>query len=155
VTNGSVPNSNTTTLSSAGTYYFWAVYSGDANNVGTTSGCNTEIVVVDQNSSQISTAQSLIPNDSATLSGVTGTAGGTITFKLFSPSDATCAGTPEYSQTVTVDVAANGLTYSTTNSSFVASAEGAWRWLVSYSGDTDNTGSTSACGVENFVCDNS
>ena len=151
VTNGSIPNSSNYAFTSAGTYYFWAEYSGDANNTGDTSGCDTEIVVVNQNQASLSTAQHLIPNDDATLSGVTSDAGGTITFDLYDPSDATCSGAPAYTETVNVNGSG---TYSTTNASFVASDEGTWRWLVSYSGDANNTGATSACGVENFTIDN-
>jgi hypothetical protein len=151
VTNGSIPNSNTFTFSSAGTYYFWAVYSGDDNNNGATSGCDTEIVVVNQNQAALSTAQNLLPNDDATLSGVISNAGGTITFNLYDPSDATCSGTPAYTETVNVNGSG---TYSTTNTTFIASAEGTWRWLVSYSGDVNNAGATSACGVENFTITN-
>ena len=40
--------------------------------------------------------------------------------------------------------------YKTTNSTFVATAEGTWRWLVTYSGDKNNLGSVSTCGVEQF-----
>src|SRR3974390_3837916 len=36
---GSVPNSSTVTFTSAGTYYWQAVYSGDANNNGASSPC--------------------------------------------------------------------------------------------------------------------
>jgi hypothetical protein len=151
VASGSVPNSDTYTFDSAGSYYFWAVYSGDPNNTGDTSGCDTEIVVVNQNQSALSTAQNLIPNDDATLSGVTSDAGGTITFSLFSPSDLTCAGTPAYTENVNVNGSG---TYSTTNTTFIASDEGTWRWLVSYSGDANNAGATSACGVENFTITN-
>jgi hypothetical protein len=99
----------------------------------------------------ISTAQNLRPNDDATISGATATAGGTITFNLYSPSDATCSGTPAYTQTV--NVSGNG-TYSTTNTTFLASAEGTWRWKVSYSGDANNDAATSACGVERFTIAN-
>lgn len=45
VTNGVVPNSNTyafTVQLGVGAYYFWAVYSGDASNEGTTSACGVE-----------------------------------------------------------------------------------------------------------------
>ena len=38
-TSGMVPNSNTVTFSSAGTYYWQAAYSGDANNNGASSPC--------------------------------------------------------------------------------------------------------------------
>src|SRR5207253_2679225 len=90
---GVVPPSNTFTFPSAGTFYFWAVYSGDNNNNGKTSGCSTETVVVDLNSPDATTAQNFLPNDSATLSGSTSSAGGTLTFSLFGPFDATCSGT--------------------------------------------------------------
>jgi hypothetical protein len=99
----------------------------------------------------MTTAQNLIPNDDANLSGATSTAGGTITFDLFIPGDTTCSGTPAYTQTV--NVSGPG-TYSTTNTNFIASMEGTWRWKVSYSGDSNNEASTSACGVEQFTIDN-
>lgn len=99
----------------------------------------------------ISTAQTIVPNDSATISGASGAAGGSVTFKLFAPTDATCSGTPAYSQTV--NVSGSG-TYSTTNTTFTASTQGTWRWMVAYTGDGDNTPSTSGCGVETFTIDN-
>ena len=70
---------------------------------------------------------------------------------LFGPLDPTCGGTPELTQPV--NVSGNG-TYSTTNTTFIASTEGTWRWLVAYSGDNNNTEVTSTCGVENFTIDN-
>ncbi len=151
VSNGNVPASGSLTFQSAGTYSFQAVYSGDGKNNGATSLCSSEQVVVNPNRSAISTAQNLLPNDAATISGVTSNAGGTVVFSLFSPSDATCAGTPIFTQTL--NVSGNG-TYKTTNTTFLASAEGTWRWLVVYSGDNNNVGSTSACGVESFTIAN-
>jgi len=152
VTNGVVPDSDPITFNSAGDYYWQAVYSGDANNNGDTSVCTSEHLVVNKNHPGISTAQHLIPNDDATITSATANAGGTITFKLFDPTDSTCAGTPAYTQTV--NVSGNG-TYSTTNTSFVASTVGTWRWLVVYSGDGNNDSATSACGVERFTIANS
>jgi hypothetical protein len=108
---------------------------------------------VNPNTPSIVTAQHLIPNDDATISGTTPNAGGTITFNLYSPGNATCAGPADFTQTV--PVSGNG-TYSTTNTgAFVASANGTWRWQVIYSGDADNVGTVSACGVENFTITNS
>ena len=46
VTDGSVPNSNDVTLTTPGTYYWRASYSGDANNEPATSGCTEEPLVV-------------------------------------------------------------------------------------------------------------
>ncbi len=152
VTNGVVPDSNPLSFDHAGTFYWQAVYSGDADNNGATSACTSEQLVVNPNTPSIVTAQHLIPNDEATISGTTPNAGGTITFNLYSPGDATCAGSPAFTQTVNV---AGGGTYSTTNTTFVASDEGTWRWQVTYSGDADNVGAASACGVEKFTIANS
>jgi hypothetical protein len=151
VTNGSVPDSNAVTFNNAGTFFWQAVYSGDPNNLGATSPCTSEKLVISPNSPAITTAQNLIPNDAATISGVTSNAGGTVTFNLFSPGDATCSGAPALTQQVTVN--GNG-TYKTTNSTFIASDTGEWRWQVIYSGDPNNNGTTSACGVENFTITN-
>jgi hypothetical protein len=151
VTNGNVPDSNPVTFTNAGTYYWQAVYSGDDRNSRATSDCTSEKLVVQPNSSAIKTAQHVIPNDEATLSGVTANAGGTITFRLYAPGDMSCSGTPAYTQQV--NVSGNG-TYQTTNSSFIASDSGEWRWLVVYSGDGNNQGNTSDCGVENFTITN-
>ena len=71
VTRGSVPNSGAVTFNSAGTYYWQAVYSGDNNNKGATSPCMSEILVVNPNTPAMSTAQNVIPNDTATISGAT------------------------------------------------------------------------------------
>ena len=150
VTNGVVPDSNAITFNTAGDYYWQAAYSGDANNSAATSVCTSEHLVVAKKSPAISTAPNLIPNDDATISGAL-TPTGTITFKLFAPADATCAGAAAYTQTVTVN--GNG-TYSTTNTSFVASTVGTWRWQVTYSGDANNNPATSACGVERFTLAN-
>jgi hypothetical protein len=151
VTNGVVPDSNAITFNNAGTFYWQAVYSGDANDNPATSVCTDEVLVVNPNTTGIATAQNVIPNDDATLSGATSNAGGTITFNLYSPSDATCSGAAALTQTV--NVSGNG-TYSTTNTTFIASQSGTWRWQVSYSGDNNNKSSVSACGVESFTITN-
>jgi len=152
VTNAIVPDSDAITFNNAGTFYWQAVYSGDADNNGASSVCTSEVLVVRPNDTSMTTAQNLLPNDNSTLSGATANAGGSITFNLYSPSDATCAGVPALTQTVAVS--GNG-TYATTNTTFFVSDEGTWRWLVTYTGDANNNGSTSACGVERFTIANS
>jgi hypothetical protein len=152
VTNGSVPDSDPVTFNSAGTFYWQASYSGDANNNPALSPCTSEVLVIGRNNPRGSTAQNLLPNDSGTITGATANAGGTITFKLFDPDDANCAGTPAFEQTV--NVSGNG-TYDTTNTTFLATAQGTWNWLVTYSGDGNNNGFSIACGVEHFSIANS
>jgi hypothetical protein len=156
VASGVVPASATVSFTSAGTYEFWAVYSGDGNNGTSTSTCGSETVVVSPNSNGISTNQSLVPNDSATLTSLTSGAGGTITFKLFPPSNSTCSTAPGAIAPVvdqTITVSGGTSLYTTTNSAAVT-AEGTYRWLVTYTGDANNGGATSACGVEIFTVDN-
>ena len=145
VTNGQVPDSNAVPFNNAGTFFWQAVYSGDANNLGATSPCTSEKLVISPNSPSMTTAQNVIPNDAATISGTTANAGGTVTFSLFSPGDANCSGTPALTQTLNVN--GNG-TYKTTNSAFIASDTGEWRWQVIYSGDANNNGTTLACGFD-------
>ena len=151
VAGGKVPDSSGVTFNKAGTFFWQAVYTGDANNNGATSACASEKLIINPNTPNMTTAQNLIPNDDATISGATSDASGTITFNLFNPADATCSGTPALTQQVTVN--GNG-TYKTTNSTFIASDTGEWRWQVIYTGDGNNVGTTSACGVENFTISN-
>jgi hypothetical protein len=151
VTNAVVPDSDAVTFITAGTFYWQAAYSGDANNNAATSACTSEQLVVTQNQPGLSTAQNLLPNDNATLTSATSNAAGTLTFALFGPTDTTCSGAAAFTQTVNVN--GNG-TYSTTNTTFFASDEGTWRWLISYSGDANNKPATSACGVEQFTIAN-
>jgi hypothetical protein len=154
VTGGIVPGSDAVTFNNAGTFFWQAVYSGDASNNGATSDCTSETLVVQPNTPGISTAQHLIPNDDATINGATSDAGGKITFSLYRPGDTTCSGPTAFTQQLTVS--GDG-TYKTTNNgadAFVASTEGTWRWQVTYSGDANNVGNTSACGVENFTITN-
>jgi hypothetical protein len=151
VTGGVVADSGSYTFATAGTYEFWAVYSGDDNNATSTSLCGSETVIVNPNISGISTAQRLVPNDTATLTGLTANAGGTITFTLYPPSNSNCdaAGDKVFSQEVTV---ASGS--ATTTNAAAVTAEGTYKWVVVYSGDVNNAGVTSACGTESFVLDN-
>ncbi|HUR23390.1 MAG TPA: hypothetical protein VMZ73_05920, partial [Acidimicrobiales bacterium] len=149
--------SSTYTPTTAGSYYWVASYGGDAKNNTATGTCGDtgETSVVNPGTSAISTAQTLLPNDSATLTGLTATAGGTVTFKLFAPGNATCSEVSPAAASYTQAVNVSGPnTYSTTNTTVNATTVGTWRWLVVYSGDTNNTSSTSACGVENFTITN-
>jgi len=88
-------------------------------------------------------------NDTATLSGGFEPTG-TILFELFPPADTTCAGTPVFSESVTVS--GNG-DYSTTTGYTVplAGPSGTYHWTASYSGDANNNAASSSCADEPVV----
>ena len=144
----------TTTVSQAGTYWWTAAYSGDANNLAVSSPCGQEQSVVEMASPSIVThstfgrASSAPVSDSATLSGVTATAGGTIVFTLFGPSATpACSGTPVFTSSP-VPVSGPG-TYGPVTATVTVA--GTYWWLTVYSGDANNRGVSSTCGDENSL----
>jgi parallel beta-helix repeat protein len=154
--------SGTTTGSSvptmAGNYEWVAVYSGDGNNNGVTSGYGSESETVSKVGPVINTT----PGGPVTLGGMvnlTDTAvlssgynpGGTITFYLFAPGT-TPNGTDSnnvYADTVTVN--GNG-TYTTSMGNdpggYAATKTGTYEWLAVYSGDGNNNGASDTFGSE-------
>lgn len=73
-------------------------------------------------------------------------AGGTLTFRLYGPSDPTCVAAPVFTSAA-IAVSGDGL-YS--SGSFTPSQVGTYHWIVSYTGDAPNTnGSTGVCGAAN------
>jgi uncharacterized protein (DUF2141 family) len=85
----------------------------------------------------------VVLNDSATLSGALSPTG-SITFKLFPPSDASCAGTPVYTQAV----ALNGATTVSTSPGYTSLVAGTYRWTATYPGDGQNAAASSGCTEE-------
>ncbi len=151
VTNGVVPDSNAISFASAGTYYWQAAYSGDANNASATSGCLTEILNVGKTTPTVSTTLSASSvtigtavHDSATLSGVTPTAGGTVTYSVYS--DSSCATLLLALGTQTV---ANGLVPNSDPVTF--DAAGAYYFQAAYSGDANNGAAASPCTSEQLT----
>ena len=134
----------------AGTYYWIASYSGDANNdsVSGTCGDANESSVVDKASPALATTPNLLPNDSAELTGGFGTLAGTLSFGLYGSAD--CTGEPLYEEDV--DVAGSG-TYVTTNTSVLIDADGTYSWKVSYTGDGNNKPAFSTCEAEQVRVD--
>jgi hypothetical protein len=78
-------------------------------------------------------------HDTATLSGASATAGGTITFKLY-PSNQCTAGSEVF--TNTQPVSGNG---SYTSGNYTTTAVGSFYWIASYSGDSNNNAVAGAC----------
>lgn len=148
VTNGVVPDSDALKFDTPGDFYWQAVYSGDAKNVGATSTCTDEHLVVNKAEAAVATVQKLRPQDSVTVSASAGgTPSGTVDFKLYDNS--TCTGTPVHTENA---VALTSGQASTNNTGFdvtVANA-GTFYWQVTYSGDSTHNGVTAACGAETF-----
>jgi hypothetical protein len=124
----------------AGTYHWVAVYSGSSpNTTGTThnAACtdSNESVVVTSVPSSMTTAQTWVPNDSATISAPAGSGNlaGTVSFALHA--NGNCSGTAIYTTTATV-AGASPQTVSTSNE-IAQPASGTFSWSVSY--DSTNT----------------
>jgi SdrD B-like domain len=149
--NGGYTTPNGASPVPAGTYYWVATYSGDANNEEASSGCAAEPVEVEKASPGITTAQKPSSGavgstfkDEAKLTGLFGTSvGGSISWKLYANSK--CEGTP-----VATDgpVSATGDgSYTTPNGASPVPA-GTYYWVSTYSGDANNAGATSGCAAE-------
>ena len=135
----------------AGTYLWVASYSGDPNNAPAASACGAagETLVVQPSQPTLSTHAS-IPGrigvhhpirtagqsiyDAATLEGGTAPTG-QVTFSLYGPNDATCAGPAIFTSATTVN--GNGIYNS---ERFTPTASGIYRWVAIYSGDANNHG---------------
>ena len=126
----------------AGTYEWTASYSGDANYKAVASPCNDtgEQSLVNRKSTTTPTGQKVVISDFAKPTGF-GTPTGTVTFSLFD--NATCTGTPIFTQTVAL---VNGLAHA--DDPTPLNANGTYKWVVTYNGDANNSPSTSACGTE-------
>jgi Putative Ig domain len=96
------------------------------------------------------TAGSTTLNDQVTISGLgqpvtSGSGAGTITANLYPPSNPSCSGSPEYTQTIT---ASSGNGAYTTSPGLTANAAGTWYWAASYGGDHNNVPVSSSCSSE-------
>ncbi len=142
VTNGVIPNSPIHSFNTAGTYSWNAIYSGDSNNNGATSGCEPLLVI--KASPTLTTtlsASSLIvgtsATDSSTLLGGFG-ATGTVSYSMFTNGACLSSGT------LTDSVTLNGGTVPSSRA-VMFNVTGGYSFQAAYSGDTNNNGVTSAC----------
>ena len=144
--------SNPFTTTAGGVYRWTADYSGDGVNAPISSPCNAanESVTITSNAPSLPTQASAggpvgtLVTDTATLTGLVNPLGGTITFRLFGPDDANCAGAPVFTDSEVVN--ANG---NHTSDPFATTAPGTYRWTAAYSGDANNAPVTSACNAPN------
>ena len=145
------------TPTQAGRYWWLATFNGDANNKVVSSTCGQGQSAADKVSPSIvttATATATLPaatvSDTATLTGVTATAGGTIVFSLFGRSPtAACTGTPVF--TATPNAVKGPGVYGP--ASTTVNAAGTYWWMATYSGDADNLAVSPACGDEHSVVD--
>ncbi len=133
------------------TYYWGAVYNGDANN-STVSTCGgiPEQIVIGKASPTISTVASPTTGtvgkaistlkDTATLSGAPIAPTGTVTFKFYSNNSCTTAVT---GVTGSGTVASSSASYTV---AWTPKAAGTYYWIASYAGDANNTAVASRCG---------
>ena len=159
VSGGVVPGSAGDVLNVPGTYYWTASYSGDKVNLGSSSSCGAEKVVVAATATTLTTSLTgagqtgtsiTVPAgtsvaDAATLSGANSAiATGTVRYSVYS--DSACTQPVAAAQTVTVSggvvPASAGVTLN---------APGTYYWTAAYGGDPSNGASSSACGAETVV----
>jgi hypothetical protein len=140
-------NSGDYITDTVGTFYWTAVYSGAVGVDGASTACGDagETSVVNPIQSGISTTQSVIPNDSAT---ITGGGTGSVHFRLYAGTTCPASGTALVDQTR--PIGAGGVA-ATNNTSIAVNANGTYSWLVEYPGDATHTSATSTCSTEHFA----
>jgi LPXTG-motif cell wall-anchored protein len=135
----------------AGGLRWVATYNGDANNNTVTGACGdvAETVVVSKASPTIATTASPevavggTVSDTATLSGLVAPLGGsTVTFNLYGPDNATCAGAPVFTSTVALTPGGTA-----TSAAYATVQAGMFRWVATYNGDANNNAVGDTCGV--------
>jgi hypothetical protein len=164
-TPGTLPVSSPVTLTSAGTYYWQASYSGDTNNAASKSTCGTsgEVETVQVTppppttvatslsgggkiGSSITVPTSTAVTDSATLSGTNAsTATGSITYDAYSNATCTTAVSTGTAKTITTPGTLP------VSSPVTLTSAGTYYWQASYSGDTNDAASKSTCGTSGEV----
>lgn len=137
-----------TILPVQGVYHFVASYSGDAVHApaGPTA-CGDPDQAVGFGSSSFAFSAEASPgapvggtiSDVATLA-TSSNPTGTITFSLFGPDALSCSGTPVF--TSVTPVTGNGIYRS---AGYRPTRSGSYRWLATYSGDTDDPQAITAC----------
>jgi hypothetical protein len=139
----------------AGELHWIATYNGDRNNAPVSGVCSdpSEISTVNRHRPSIATQATVSSqvgydiNDVATVTGLLRpTGGGTVTFVLYGPDDASCVTQPAAISTVPLVLDASGTSGTATAEPFVTSAPGTYRWIATYNGDDNNAPVSGTCG---------
>jgi uncharacterized repeat protein (TIGR01451 family)/LPXTG-motif cell wall-anchored protein len=140
----------------AGLYRWTAAYSGDANNAADAEPCNAPnenwnvepaVTTITTDTRTARGQDTKLPGtslvDTATLSGLTANAGGSVTFQLF---DETCT-TEIWSDTKSVVGPHPSGSVTITSDAYTGTLDaGTYAWKATYTGDANNSGSTHECG---------
>jgi LPXTG-motif cell wall-anchored protein len=147
----------TTTVANAGSYYWIASYSGDANNNPVSGQCGDdgETSVVTKANPNISTVaeatDDTLPGtsvkDVASLTGLSANAGGTVTFKIYS--DSTCSTLVTTLGPVNISAVVGGAATATSPDYTGITQAGTYWFIASYSGDGNNNAVSGDCGDDN------
>ncbi|MCA9833066.1 MAG: Ig-like domain repeat protein [Thermomicrobiales bacterium] len=146
-------------ITAVGTYFWVVSYAGDANNSPYTSGGCEEYFVVGQTAPRIATVMkytngTVITNgatvaidsvvkDTATITGLSSGATGTVTYKLFKGSACDDAQATQVGTSWVVNLGSNG-TVPDVDPGIAVANVGTYFWVVSYSGDANNAAFTSS-----------
>lgn len=154
VTNGIVPDSSNVTFLTAGTFYWQASYSGDANNYGATSACISETLIVNDgaktnpvlvtvlSSSSIPVGSSMHDMASFSSGFTTGASidNGSVVYTYYTNNACTlgamAAGTGTVPSTTGIVPDSNTVTFP---------MAGIYYWQAIFTGDDNNNGAISAC----------
>jgi hypothetical protein len=155
-TDGSVPDSATSGVLTAGDYSYSVAYSGDKNYAAPSPTCEhftvlrTSPGLATQSSATVRVGGTV--SDSVTISGGFEMTGQTVTFDLFGPSQTPgCSGTPVTQLPATL--VANGTNFTATSGSFQPTEPGAYYWIAVYGSDANNNGVSGNCGDPNESVD--
>jgi hypothetical protein len=147
------------TTTAVGTYNWVASYSGDDFNRAASTACGAETVNIELTPTLVtnaspggSMATPVSIHDTATLTGTSGTPGGTVTFDLYGPLDTTCATTAIAHYAL---MPVNGSGVATSSPDFIptviTAGAGTYHWIARYSGDTTYIPLNSTCSAEPVV----
>jgi hypothetical protein len=142
VTNGAAPDSTTFTFTRAGSFWFYAVYSGDSNNTGpVNSGCANEPITISPNTPAVHSTPVVQIKDSFSVTGLTSDATGNVLVGVYNAAGCATAnrlsGTSDSTFPVAGNVSGGTLSGQTT---FLAAPAGSYFFKISYAGDNNNTG---------------
>jgi hypothetical protein len=155
---GVPPQSSTEGPLAAGSYAFQAVYSGDANYVGSTSGCEDFAVARGTSATATQAAPQaglvgvgLTVGDTATVTGNDGVLPtGMVTFTLWTDNTCETAATglanPSPGELLTSNGTSPASASGSYSTSWIPPATGSYYWTAAYSGDGNYNPATSACG---------